>query len=181
MSEPDDAVVIHEEPKALSSLSSAETLAGGLSCLDQDIRGLMRRLAEVEIGEVEKRREAETQSRDFLLQLVEVLDAFDRVLRNLTAKKESLDRPMRILLGNFRTVRRLFENALSQQGVQRIEYLEADFDPRWHVAAEVRSDASRPQGIILEELKPGYLWRNLALRKSEVVVNRYQNGLTKMS
>ncbi|OGO07221.1 MAG: nucleotide exchange factor GrpE, partial [Chloroflexi bacterium RBG_13_60_13] len=85
-------------------------------------------------------------------------------------KEDQVTPQMRIWIGNFRTVRRLLDKVLIEQGITKIESLDRQFDPSWHRAAEVVADPSRPEGTIVEETTTGYLWRGEVLRKAEVVV-----------
>lgn len=133
---------------------------------------LMRRLAEAEFalnaGE-EQRRKDQAQH---LLTLLEIMDAFERVFRSIQAKEDQVTPQMRKWIGNFRTVSRMLQDVLSEQGVVRLENLADGFDPHWHRAVESRVAPGQPAGSIVEEVRPGYVWRGAVLRKAEVVVVR---------
>ncbi|MDZ4818640.1 MAG: nucleotide exchange factor GrpE [Planctomycetota bacterium] len=119
-------------------------------------------------------RESETRhlesTKKLFLDLIEALDAFERVFRNISAKESQVTPQMKIWVGNFRTVRRLLDKPLAEQGVVRIENLDQGFDPHWHRVAEVISDPSKSEGAIIDELAAGYVWRGHVLRKAEVTV-----------
>ncbi len=109
-----------------------------------------------------------------LIALLDVADSFDRVFRAVHAKEDQVTPQMKIWLGNFRSVRRLLEKLLTDAGVTPIENVAGRFDPAWHKAAEAIVDTERPEGMIVEELKKGYLWKGQLLRKAEVTVVRHE-------
>lgn len=141
-----------------------------LSVIEEDIRNLMRGLAEARFASSEQEREHKEKARRLLLVLIEVLDAFGRVFSSIHTKEKRVTPQMKIWIANFRTVRRLLEKVVAEQGITKIESLDREFDPRWHKAIEVVVDTSKPQGTIVEEAASGYLWRDEILRKAEVIV-----------
>ena len=62
-------------------------------------------------------------------------------------------------------------------GLVRIEGENTFFDARLHAAVQVKEDGSKPNGIILEILRCGYLYRSTLLRKAQVMVNKTNGGL----
>ena len=133
---------------------------------------LMRRLAEAEFAlnaHEEQRHKAKAKD---LLALLEIMDAFERVFRSVQAKEDQVTPQMRKWIGNFRTISRMLQDMLTEQGVVRLENLADGFDPHWHRAVESRVDPGQPAGSICEEVRPGYVWRGAVLRKAEVVVVR---------
>jgi len=161
-------VLISEAPTALSGWTEAGI--DRLVVLDSDIRRLLRDAADARFSarEAEGRVVCETSRR--LLGLIQVLDAFDRVFRSMQGKEDKITPQTKIWIGNFRSVRRLVESQLSDEGVVRMQNLAEGFDPRWHTVAQTVHDTDRPQGSIVEEVQPGYFWKNQVLRKAEVTV-----------
>ncbi len=140
--------------------------------IEQGIRQLMLQVAEdaAKVREDERERKAET--RKLLLELLEVIDAFERVFRSIHAKKDDITPQMKIWTGNFRTVRKMLDSIVASRDVVRIENLDSGFDPQWHKVAEVVTDPEKPDGTIVEEVKAGYVWLGDVLRKTEVTVVR---------
>ncbi|HYF96014.1 MAG TPA: nucleotide exchange factor GrpE [Symbiobacteriaceae bacterium] len=134
---------------------------------------LMRRLAEAEFALNEADEQRRKDYAKNLLSLLDVMDAFERVFRSIQAKEDQVTPQMRKWIGNFRTVSRMLRDLLTEQGVVRLENLADGFDPHWHRAVESRVDPAQPEGAILEEVRPGYVWRGAVLRKAEVVVVRH--------
>ena len=143
-----------------------------LQVIEDDIRKLMRQLAEAKFASAEGEKRATEETRRFLLSILEVLDAFQRVFDNIEAKKGEMTRQMKIWAGNFRAVHRLLRSMLTERNVTEIENLDNGFDPHWHKIAETVPDPTRPNGSIVQEVHKGYVWQNHILRKAEVVVVR---------
>lgn len=159
-----------EDPSAHGSPDVAAQSASPLSVVEQDIRRLMVQLSEARTALRQNEAQYIESTKALFLELIEVLDAFERVFRNIGAKAGQVTPQMKTWIGNFRTVRRLLDKPLAEQGVVKIENLDAGFDPHWHRVAEVVGDPTKPEGTIVDEVKAGYVWRGQVLRKAEVIV-----------
>ena len=63
-------------------------------------------------------------------------------------------------------------DALKSLGVKQIEAVGRPFDPNLHEAMVQRTEADKPDNIVLEEYQPGYLLNDQILRPSKVIVNK---------
>ena len=143
-----------------------------LSALQQDIGGLMKKLADARQALSESERLHQEQVELILHSILEVIDAFDRIFSSVDKKKEQITGQMKVWLGNFRTVSRLVRRILDAEGVVPIENLDEGFDPRWHKVAETLADPLKANGSIVEVVRKGYVWKGHVLRKAEVIVVR---------
>lgn len=57
-------------------------------------------------------------------------------------------------------------------GISRIDGEGAPFDARIHAAVQMVEERARPDGVILEVLRSGYIYRSRPLRKAQVIVNQ---------
>lgn len=143
-----------------------------LDAVTEDIGRLMREIAELKLSIGEAKRDEEKRLEKLLLEILDVIDGFERVFRAVHAKESEVTKQMKIWLGNFRTIRRLLDTILDAQGVTPIVNVEGGFDPQWHKVAETVADSSKSDGTIVEEVRRGYLRGKSILRKSEVIVVR---------
>jgi molecular chaperone GrpE len=127
-----------------------------------EVDGLKRNLNTT----AEKARKDQAQ---LLLELLEVLDSFERVFANIEPRLEGADRQARIWVGNFRSVRRVLDNLLETHGVAPIESPDRVAIPGLHTIVETREQSDMDDGTILEETQRGYLWQGTVLRKALVV------------
>ena len=117
-------------------------------------------------GTEEKARKEQAQ---LLLELLDVLDSFERVFANIEPRLESADKQARIWVGNFRSVRRVLDSLLRTHGVAPIESPDRVATPGLHTIIETREQLDMDDGTILEETQHGYLWQGKVLRKALVV------------
>ena len=138
--------------------------------IEHEIRTLMSQLSMSRSTVRQLESEQHESMRKILLDLLEIIDAFERVFRSVRAKEAQVTPQMKIWVGNFRTVEKLLEKILIEQGVAKMENLDQTFDPHWHRVSELVSDPSKAEGTIADEVRSGYVWRGQVLRKAEVTV-----------
>ena len=67
---------------------------------------------------------------------------------------------------------RRLDETLARYGVRPLPALGEAFDPHSMHAAELVRDPSRDEGVVVKELRKGFLYEDALLRSAEVVVNR---------
>lgn len=112
-------------------------------------------------------------STNLLHDLLTPLDQFDKVV-NMETDNDLLKN---FLIG-FKMINDQFMNVLESEGVKEIEALNQMFDPKVHHAVEKTSDKEKDNGIVLEVLQKGYMYKERILRPSMVKVNEWseENG-----
>jgi molecular chaperone GrpE len=114
---------------------------------------------------VERERESSARraKKDMFLQLLEILDAFDR-------GREQLEEVSSAVSEGFLAIERKLIGLLEKQGISRIASVGETFDPELHEAAgSVESDEYQP-GEVVREIQPGYRWDGEVLRHARVLV-----------
>jgi len=139
-----------------------------IAVVEEDIRALLRAVAGSRQQLRARELEHAEELRRLLLELLEVLDAFERVLAPLDGKPLDAPRP-----GpppkQVRAVQRLLASVLADHGVTAFQSLATTFDPHRHRAVDVADDPSGAVDAVVEERKRGYTWNGDLLRKAEVV------------
>lgn len=114
-----------------------------------------------------ERERAEDRARStaaVLESFLPVLDAFERALTTQADPSgESYRR-------GFELIYRQLLDSLARQGLTRIESVGQHFDPRIHEAVDRIPTTEFPEGIIVEELSPGYRLGDKLLRPAMVRV-----------
>lgn len=96
--------------------------------------------------------------------LLPVLDAFDRALG-------AYDDPAYAEYSKgFELIRKQLGDILAKQGLERIESVGKEFNPHFHHAIESVATAELPDGTVLQELQPGYVFHGRILRPAMVRV-----------
>lgn len=142
-----------------------------LSDIESDIRTILKTCGSLiyELNESQKRYESDTKK--MLLDYIGVVDAFERVFKNIEPKLEFADEQTKIWINNFRSVYRQLLRALKSAGVTPIETIIGEkVNPYWHNVEEVVEFPGRENETIVEEIVKGYLWKGKLLRTSSVKV-----------
>ena len=108
--------------------------------------------------EKEKKQFVEYANVDFLKSLLPVLDSFDLALKN-TPNAE------------IKALYNQLWQLLSSQGLSNIEAVGSKFDPFYHEAL-MQEKSSKEEGIVLEELQTGYMFKDKVIRAANVKVSK---------
>ncbi|MCX7780707.1 MAG: nucleotide exchange factor GrpE [Negativicutes bacterium] len=103
-------------------------------------------------------------SQGIVLQFLPVLDNFERALAS-TAQDEGLRTGVEMIY-------RQFAQVLEKLGVEPIQAIGVEFDPKLHEAVMSVEDAGQNDGVIIEELQKGYSMHGKVIRPSMVKVVR---------
>jgi molecular chaperone GrpE len=124
--------------------------------------------------------------RSYLLALVEMLDRIHR----LGAALERPPKPPRLawlrpddswrkawanLQQGVSILLTHFEQLLEQAGIQRMRTLGTAFDPVSMLAVAIIPPDGQPPNVVVEEIAPGYRWRDEVLRPAEVKITRTES------
>ncbi len=159
--------------------STLDTLGEALAALQADNKSLSDELA-LHGAHLQ-------QQRNEILRplLLDVVDVYDRLtvgfgmLQNYHpvaslfghSKKQDVDFIGSFKEGQMITLRR-FEQLLQRHRVLPIECIGKMLDPRLMAAVEVAHNAKLDNGIVVEELRKGFLFEDQVLRLAEVKVNK---------
>jgi molecular chaperone GrpE len=129
---------------------------------------LVRRQADFENyrKRVEKERDQERHRgiEALVEKLLPVLDAFERAL----AVQDDL--AYAEYRKGFELIDKQLSEALTKQGLQRIESVGKEFNPQFHHAIELVESSEHPDGTVIGELQPGYVFHGRVLRPAMVRV-----------
>ncbi len=159
--------------------AGASTGAEAASSLEQQIRKLqaekeelmntlVRRQADFENyrKRIEKERHSDRHRGVELLieRLLPVLDAFDRALGEHGSSVSEEHRK------GFELIQRQLRDVLAKQGLEPIDAVGKEFDPHLHHAIERVETTEYPEGTVISELQPGYMFHGRVLRPAMVRV-----------
>jgi molecular chaperone GrpE len=132
---------------------------------------LMRRSADFE--NFKKRSENEQMNllkfaaEPFIIKILGVYDDLSRALDHMGEEKniESIDKGLRLIFDKFSKV-------LEEQGVKRIESKGKQFDFNYHEALMQQPSNDVPPHTILDEVEPGYVYKDKVIRHAKVIVSQ---------
>ena len=114
--------------------------------------------------ERERREQADQKITDLMLELLQVVDDFDRALTMDAGEGGAAYRK------GVELIHAKLNDLLRRQGVQPIESLGADFDPNVHQAVIHESSPEHREGEVIAELARGYTLGDRLLRPAMVKV-----------
>jgi len=115
--------------------------------------------------------EKEGEKRKIFLDIISVLDDFDKLFGALASKSGSLSEPEIKLIKSFQARYNRILSLLEKYGVTRIKAgLGEIADAKLHKIIDTVEDKGKANGIIVEELCSGYFWPNGILRETDVIV-----------
>jgi molecular chaperone GrpE len=104
-----------------------------------------------------------------LRSLLPVLDGFDRALKYF-AETENVSGSVEKYREGVELLFRQVLDTMAQAGVAPIEAEGKPFDPHLHEALSREETSEAAEGIIVNDLRRGYMFRDILLRPSQVIV-----------
>ncbi len=104
---------------------------------------------------------------EFILKLLPVLDTFYLSEKELPEKLKNNQ-----WVDGFLKIKNQVLNFLKNQGVEEIKSQGEEFDPNFHEAVEMEKNNGGKSGIVVEEVKKGYLLSGKVLRPAQVKVTK---------
>jgi molecular chaperone GrpE len=155
-------------PAAAAEPSLAEQVQKLLAEKEELLDTLKRRQADFENyrKRIEKERHQDRHRgvEALVEHLLPVLDAFERALA-------AHDEPAYVeYRKGFELIHRQLSDALAKQGLVRIESAGKEFNPHFHHAIERVVTSEYPDGTVIAELQPGYIFHSRVLRPAMVRV-----------
>ncbi|MDD4680154.1 MAG: nucleotide exchange factor GrpE [Clostridia bacterium] len=112
---------------------------------------------------------AEEEKQNLINGFISIMDQIEDLYRFSTkSSEESWSKQLELLWDNI-------SNELLSIGIMKIEGENAQYNKNLHIAAEVRYCPEYEDGIILEVLRCGYVYKINVLRKAKVVVNKRED------
>ncbi|MBA7622201.1 Protein GrpE [subsurface metagenome] len=103
---------------------------------------------------------------ELILKILPILDNFEKAEKEIPQDKK--DQYLEGLL----QIKRQFEDFLKNQRVEAIKSLNEKFDPNFHEIVEEVEVKDKESGIIIEEVKKGYILNGRVVRPAKVKVNK---------
>ena len=104
----------------------------------------------------------------FVLDLFPIIDSLDMSERHI---KEAKD--FKAVQEGVDMIHLQIQKFLKDIGVERIKTTGEKFDPHAHEAVETVDDKEKEEGLIVEELKPGYMFNGKLLRPASVKIVKH--------
>jgi molecular chaperone GrpE len=164
-----------DQPKTESTVPDAESLQKQLEGLRKEKDDVFAKLQRVAADYDNYQKRSSKQITDnvayekdkIVKSLLPVLDNFEYILANTScgAADETLLKGVKIIYDQMLDV-------LKGHGIEQVKSAGEQFNPAHHEAITHRSENSKEEGLVLEELQKGYKLNGRLIRASRVVVNK---------
>lgn len=108
-------------------------------------------------------RLAEIAESNLILQLLEVVDDFDRALSHAAEDLKSFNKGAEMIFSKLTDI-------LKKRGLKEIKALDEQFDPMYHEAVMQKEVDDRDDDVVIEEVQKGYFLNDRVLRPAKVIV-----------
>ncbi|MFH1665635.1 MAG: nucleotide exchange factor GrpE [Candidatus Omnitrophota bacterium] len=115
--------------------------------------------------EKEKAEHIRFANEDIMSQLFLIADSFDRAFEAMDKAEDK-----KAVMDGIKMIQKEFHKILEDYGVRKIETEGKMFDPHFHEAVFAVETTEHPDGVILGEVRPGYMLNDRLLRASQVKV-----------
>lgn len=133
---------------------------------------LLRNQAELQNYKRRKDEENERilkyKNEDLIKELLNVVDNFERAIK---MDDDDLSDEVSKFLEGFKLIYGNTINILNKFEVKSIEAEGIEFDPNYHHAVLTEHNENKPEGVILEVLQKGYIYKDRVIRPAMVKVN----------
>lgn len=99
-------------------------------------------------------------------ELLPVLDNLDRALNH--SKKIDIS----TMEQGVTLIRKELFEILKRRGLTKLDVIGTRFDPRWHEAIMQKEAPEYEEGIVIEEVEPGYKLEDRLLRPARVIISK---------
>ena len=146
-----------------------EELKNKVSLLQES---LLRNQAELQ--NYKKRKDEETnkilkyKDEDFIKELLPIIDNFERAIK---MDDDDLSDEVSKFLEGFKIIYTNTINILDKFQVKEINADGVEFDPTYHHAVLTDHNEEKPEGVVLEVLQKGYMYKDRVIRPAMVKVN----------
>jgi molecular chaperone GrpE len=160
-----------EEIKAENNLDQSDSKIADLENQVKDLQDkLLRKAAEFENY---KRRTENDQfnlinyaAESFIIKLLPIVDDFQRSMDHIDDLEKS-----KSVKDGIKLVYDKLQKLLNEQGVKKMETKGEPFNVEFHDALMQKKDDSVPPHTVVEEIEPGYLYREKVIRHAKVIVS----------
>jgi molecular chaperone GrpE len=173
----DTATVPEEKPRYPSYV---EELMERMAEMERKFQEKKKQIDE-EINRTKARLEADfdrkmvLEKQKMILPFLEILDNLQRALDAASKDEIPKSRSVEHFIKGIRITADLFRSKLQSMGVEPIPALGRQFDPNLEQAVgTVKVPEAENDGIVVEELQPGYIMEGQLLRPAQVRVGRFE-------
>ena len=139
--------------------------------LKQKIIDFQQKIAELKLINVQNQELSDKREKDSFLNLLDIMDAFTAIEKNLETKKDTLDKTAKMLGKNIFSIHRKLLRHFRSASIVQMEFPGKKATMEYCKIIETREHPDLENGTILEVVKNGYIIKqnDVVLRKAQVI------------
>ena len=139
--------------------------------LKQKIIEFQQTIAALKLSNVQNQEQFFKKEKDSFLNLLDIMDAFATLEKNLETKKDKLDKSAKMLGKNILSIHRKLFRHFRSASIFQMEFPGNKATMEYCKIIETREHPELENETILEIVKNGYIYKqdNMVLRKAEVI------------
>jgi molecular chaperone GrpE (heat shock protein) len=139
--------------------------------LKQKIIEFQQTIAALKLSNVQNQEQFYKKEKDSFLNLLDIMDAFATLEKNLETKKDKLDKSAKMLGKNILSIHRKLLRHFRSASIVQMEFPGNKATMEYCKIIETREHPELENETILEIVKHGYIYKqdNMVLRKAEVI------------
>lgn len=160
------------DPAVEEKLSELEILRQSLEEKDKLARNYYDQLLRLKAEFENYRKRIENEKKQYIiLGKQELIDKILPIIENLE-KAITLVPAETSWLEGLKMIYNQLWDVLTQEGLKRIETKQKKFDPYYHHAVGEKIDSQLEENVIVEEIKPGYIFNDKVLKPAIVLISK---------
>lgn len=165
----DDDVKANDEEKI--EITKEEVMELNKKITEQEQKFLR---AQADLVNYRKRKDEEVErllkfaNEDLIIELLPVLDNFERAIALDTLKNADLTKFKDGIIMVYNSLK----GVLEKYGVKEIEALDKPFDPMYHQAVTTKTNDEKEKDLVLQVFQKGYTFKDKVIRPAMVEVNK---------
>ncbi|NLA33256.1 MAG: nucleotide exchange factor GrpE [Tenericutes bacterium] len=110
---------------------------------------------------------------DLILDILLIIDNFERAIK---LDDNNLNDELSKFLEGFKMIYSMLNDTLKQYGLEELNVLNKPFNPNNSQALIIDNDSSKDDGIVLDVMLKGYIYKDRVIRPASVKVNKIEKG-----
>lgn len=137
--------------------------------LKNKIIAFQQKIISLTQSQEEKDKQFNALEKQYALELIEIIDAFESIFNNLATKESALDKTSKRVIKSCRSVYRKTLRILEEKEINQMEFLDNQAQVGLCKIIETQSNPELKDGHIIAIVKNGYQQKDRIIRVAEVI------------
>ncbi len=137
--------------------------------LEDKLIGFQKKIIELSHDLKMEKAESFDREKEFVLEILDVLDAFENIFANLQDKEDGFEKSVKKTMNSFRAIHRKLTRLLESLEIEKIEFMDGKALPGLCKVVDAKEDPQHENGTIVTIIRNGYHKNDFIYRPAEVI------------